>query len=256
MLVKRKQTYNEVSDLLGISVRTIQRSVDQIPLSSPKIPDAYTLVLGMDCTFLGRGLGVLLLRDPKNKRNINWVYVETETNQAYIREVKKLKSLGFNISGFVVDSRIGLAQDLTLIAPVQICQFHQQKIVYKYITKNPKLKAGKELKEIADILPSLQSGVFDILLEQWFKRWHQFLSERTYQEDQIHWNYTHDRLRSAYYSLKRNRPFLFTYQEYRHIPNTNNSLEGTFSYLKKKINIHTGMRIERKMRLINYHLSG
>lgn len=211
----------------------------------------------MDCTFLGRGLGLLLLRDPNKRKNINWVYVETETNQAYIREVLKLKSLGFNITGFVVDSRVGLAQDLTLIAPVQICQFHQQKIIYKYITKRPKLEAGKELKEIADILPTLRAGVFDILLQKWSEKWYTFLCERTYQEDGTHWNYTHDRLRSAYYSFKRNRPFLFTYQEYKQIPNTNNSLEGTFSYLKKKINIHTGMRIERKMKMkmINYHLS-
>lgn len=198
-------------------MRTIQRSIDKIPFIQPITPPAYSLVVGMDCTFLGRGLGVLLLRDPQKCRNINWVYIQTETNQAYIREVKKLKFLGFHFKGFVVDSRIGLAQELTLFAPVQICQFHQQKIIYKYITKKPKLDAGKELKEIADILPSLQSGIFDILLQKWFCRWKQFINERTYQEDEIHWNYTHDRLRSAYYSFKRNRPFLFTYQEYREI---------------------------------------
>ena len=209
----------------------------------------------MDCTFLGRGLGLLLLRDPNKRKNINWVYIETETNQAYMREVLKLKRLGFNITGFVVDSRVGLAQDLSLIAPVQICQFHQQKIIYKYITKKPKLEAGKELKEIADNITILQSGIFDILLQKWFEKWHKFLCERTYQEDGKLWNYTHDRLRSAYYSFKRNRTYLFAYEKYKQIPNTNNSLEGSFSYLKKKINIHTGMRIERKMKMINYHLS-
>jgi len=255
LLVVKKQTYKEISKELNISISTIQRYIDEIPLKNPVIPPPYSCVLGMDCTFLGKGLGLLLIRDPNRRYNINWVYIETETNIAYLREIHKLIQLGYKIKGFVIDSRSGLAQSLSHIAPVQICQFHQQKIVYKYTTKKPRLEAGKELKEIADILPKLQSQIFDLLLSRWYVRWKIFLRERTYQEDGIHWEYTHDRLRSAYYSLKRNRQYLFTYQTYKDIPNTNSSLEGSFSYLKKKLNIHTGMRIERKIKVINHHLS-
>jgi hypothetical protein len=208
----------------------------------------------MDVTFLGKGLGLLLLRDPNARKNINWVYLETETNIVYLREVSKLISQGFKIKGFVIDSRVGLAQSLSRIAPVQICQFHQQKIIYKYTTKRPKLEAGKELKHIADTLTKVSSIYFDLLLEQWHKKWKEFISERTYTEGK-HWGYTHQRLRSAYYSFVKNRPYLFTYEKLSEIPNTNNSLEGSFSYLKKKLYIHTGLRMERKIKVINHHLS-
>lgn len=251
----RKQTYKEIAKELNVSISTIQRSFDEIPFKNPVIPLPYPLVLGIDCTFLGKGLGLLLLRDPNRRQNINWIYIETETNISYLREVHNLIKLGYTIKGFVIDSRSGLAQSLEKIAPVQICQFHQQKIIYKYVTKRPKLEPGKELKEIADMLPKLQAGIFDTLLNMWYYKWNTFIRERTYHDDGIHWEYTHERVRSAYYSLIRNRKYLFTYQTHKDIPNTNNSLEGSFSYLKKKLNIHSGMRIERRIKVINHHLS-
>ncbi|OQB06514.1 MAG: hypothetical protein BWY19_00095 [bacterium ADurb.Bin212] len=62
---------------------------------------------------------------------------------------------------------------------------------------------------------------------------------------------SHKRVRSARHSLKNNLPFLFTYQKYPklNIPNTTNSLGGSFSHLKEKVGIHRGSRelIKRKM---------
>jgi hypothetical protein len=64
-----------------------------------------------------------------------------------------------------------------------------------------------------------------------------FLKERT-----INRHYTHKRLRSAYRSLRLNLPCLFTYQKYPelNIPNTTNSLDGCFAYLKKIVRVHRG----------------
>jgi hypothetical protein len=34
------------------------------------------------------------------------------------------------------------------------------------------------------------------------------------------------------------------------MPNTTNSLEGTFTHIKAKISVHSGLRIDRKQKLI------
>jgi len=65
--------------------------------------------------------------------------------------------------------------------------------------------------------------------------------------------YTHERLRSAYWSLRRNLPWLFTFEQYAEleIPNTTNALDGSFSDLKNKLRNHNGLSLERKKRFID-----
>ncbi len=83
-----------------------------------------------------------------------------------------------------------------------------------------------------------------------------FLKEKTFNHETERYHYTHRRTRSAYFSLKRNLDYLFTFYDHIElgIPNTNNSLEGYFSYLKKKVSIHNGLRRDRKIKLIFYLL--
>lgn len=68
--------------------------------------------------------------------------------------------------------------------------------------------------------------------------------------------YMRSRLRSAYLSLKRNMPLLWTFQENPTIglPNTNNGLEGIFSDIKTKLRVHSGISKEhRKKSLANIY---
>ena len=51
------------------------------------------------------------------------------------------------------------------------------------------------------------------------------MKEKSY-NDEGKWRYVHDKTRSAYNSLKRNLPYLFTYKNNNlDIPNTTNSIE-------------------------------
>ena len=77
--------------------------------------------------------------------------------------------------------------------------------------------------------------------------------EKTCHEDTGKWHYTHSRLRSAYRSLKTNLPYLFTYLEYPDldIPNTTNSIEGIFSNIKTKLRVHSGIKKQRKIKIID-----
>ena len=135
---------------------------------------------------------------------------------------------------------------------VQICQYHQQQIIQRYLTIRPKTQAGQELKILADSLTRTSEGLFSESLTAWHNRWEVFLKERSHAPDGKHWWYTHKRLRSAYRSLKTNLPCLFSYLRYPelHIPNTNNSLEGYFSRIKQLLNNHHGLKKWRRYKLI------
>jgi len=135
-----------------------------------------------------------------------------------------------------------------------MCHFHQKQIVKRYLTNNPKLEAGIELKNIVRFLCQTNKEDFTKNLTVWHQKWKVFLKERTY--DQFNpkkWHYTHKRLRSAYGSLKINLPYLFTYQEYPDlkIPNTTNSLDGYFSHLKELVKIHRGLNKTLKYKIID-----
>lgn len=130
-------------------------------------------------------------------------------------------------------------------------------IVKRYVTQNPKLEAGKELKNIVAQLSTSNKNDFKKLLEDWNLKWSEFLREKTFNPDTQKWHFNHRRIRSAYRSLKTNLPFLFTFQDYPdlNIPNTINSLEGVFSNLKTKTRVYTGLKYHRKAKLINEILS-
>lgn len=135
---------------------------------------------------------------------------------------------------------------------MQLCQFHQQKIVRRYLTKHPKTEAGKELKQIVDLLTKTDKESFTGLFCEWCEKWSDYLRERTVDTETGKSHYTHRRLRSAYLSVKRNLPLLFTWYDYidMGIPNTTNLIDGHFSNLKRRLNSHNGMSTERRKKLI------
>lgn len=141
-----------------------------------------------------------------------------------------------------------------------MCHFHQLAIIKRYLTSKPKLLPSKQLKQIAELLPETTEEKFIVLLEAWYFRWSDFLKEKTTVPGSKKWFYTHRKTRSAYRSLKTNLPFLFTYQRLKkqgiNCPNTNNSLEGSFAHLKDKVRLHRGLKLKRKLKLINQILAG
>ena len=206
----------------------------------------------MDTTYWGRNFGVMLFKDSYTKENLLKFYVKTETNALYIKGINELKRQGFEIVGIVCDGRKGLLQSFNEI-PVQMCQFHQAAIIRRYITKNPKLPASIELKELVAMMKMTDKESFEGGLELWFSKWELFLNERTTNPETGKSHYTHKRLRSAYRSLKNNLKWLFTWYDYieLNIPNTTNAIDGHFSDLKNKLRNHNGLSLARKRKFID-----
>ena len=134
-----------------------------------------------------------------------------------------------------------------------MCQFHQVAIIRRYITKNPKLPASIELKELVAMIKLTDRESFEGALNDWFTKWKDFLNERTTNTETGISYYTHKRLRSAYRSLKSNMPWLFTWYDCieLNIPNTTNAIDGHFADLKNKLRNHNGLSLNRKMKFID-----
>ena len=135
---------------------------------------------------------------------------------------------------------------------MQLCHFHQVKTVGRYLTRNPQTAAGKELWHLALTLKNSRRADFESSLKAWFKRHKDFFNERTKNPETGKSHYTHPRLRSAYFSLKRNIGNLFVFEEHPDlsIPNTTNLLDGAFAGLKRHLECHHGMRMANNVRFI------
>ncbi|MDO4776529.1 MAG: hypothetical protein Q4A06_03630 [Cardiobacteriaceae bacterium] len=141
--------------------------------------------------------------------------------------------------------------------PMQMCQFHQVQIIQRHFTRHPKSLAARELKALALTLKNSTQTGFEVALRAWHERHKAFLNERSTNPLTHQSRYTHTRLRSAYHSLKRNLPHLFTFERYPDlgIHNTTNLLEGRFADLKAKLRCHQGMKKENKVRFIKDYFS-
>lgn len=206
----------------------------------------------MDCVFFGRENGYLVVRDPHRKENVYWSEIARETLDEYQCARDTLESLGFEILAVAADGKPGL-KPLYKDIPIQMCHFHQKQIITRYLTRRPKLEAGKELRELVHCLGESEEECFAQELATWQDKWREFLNERTVNPETNTRPFTHRRLRSAYRSLKTNLPHLFTYKRHPelHIPNTTNGLEGSFSYLKELVRVHRGLNPDLKRKMIN-----
>lgn len=164
----------------------------------------------------------------------------------------QIEQEGFKILAIVLDGKPGV-REVFADVPVQMCQFHQSMIINRYLTTKPKLPAGIELREITLNLGNTNEDALLEALNDWYSKWQEFLKERTTNAVTGKWHYTHKRVRSAYRSLNTNLPYLFTYQKYPelNIPNTTNSLDGSFSPLKELVRIHRGINKEMKRKIVN-----
>lgn len=246
-----KQNYAQLAQKNDCSLRTIQRHLDKVkPIKLSEYESVANIL--MDTTYFGRVFGVMVFKDSLSGKILYKCYVKYETNNLYLQGIQEIRRRGIYIQSIICDGRKGLLSMFYDI-PVQMCQFHQVQIITRYLTRNPKTQASKELKDLVRKLTRLTRIEFQELLDQWYVKWEHFLKEKTISVEKNSKRYTHRKLRSAYFSLVRNIPWLFTFEENKElmIPNTTNALDGCFSDLKNKLRNHNGLSIQRKKKFID-----
>jgi len=115
-----------------------------------KVREPRAVNLVCDATFYGKRrdkLGTLVFKDVKTKEILIWKHIQSETVQDYRYLKEELIEIGYRIQSATLDGKRGLYKAFKDI-PIQMCHFHQKKIIQRYITMKPKLEASKELKKI------------------------------------------------------------------------------------------------------------
>ena len=249
-----RQTVLELASKYGHCERWIRQQIQQYqPYIKTPIPRAVTLV--MDATFFGKRedkFGVLVAKDSLCSEVLSYHFIRTEQVSDYKEMVNGLCKMGFTIKSITIDGKKGLVQAFNDI-PIQMCHFHQQAIMMRYLTRKPKLPAAIDLRRIAFYLSRTTQSRLTQLLDAWQNRHTPFLAERTSNLKTGRSRYTHQRVRSAHRSLRTQLPSLFTHHNHPdfNVPNTTNALDGgVFSPLKTLLRIHRGMSQELKIKLI------
>lgn len=252
----RRQTYAHLTLRYGKSEKTLRKHFDaHAPATGELRMPAHPVSLTIDATFFSRTDGLLVCR--AEGRNVYWTEIQSETIAAYAAVFDVLDAAGLQLSAVVIDGRKGVRQMLEkryLGLPIQHCQFHQLLTMTTKLTKRPKLLAAKELRRLSLTLTKSTQLAFTSALDAWYEQWADFLQERSYSnERKRQWRYTHERLRSAYFSLQRNLPWLFTYQVHPNlkIPNTTNSCDGSFGHWKAKVRLHRRLAKHRRKKMID-----
>jgi hypothetical protein len=142
------------------------------------ISSSKSIVELIDTTYWGRNFGVVVFKDWYTKRVLWRKFVRYETLADYQEGIEWLEGHSFKIAGVVCDGLRGIFQLLSHYN-VQMCQYHQLRIVQRYLTRKPELPASGELLELANLLAKTDKESFVGAFTEWCQRWDAFLKERT-----------------------------------------------------------------------------
>lgn len=252
-----KQTAAQLAEQYKCSRQTILRHLKAaIPKAQFATPSKANVI--MDTTYFKRSFGIMVLMDSISGKALFVSEVKYEANELYAQAIGSLKTKGIAIQSIVCDGRRGLPQMFAnMDIPVQLCQFHQVKTIIRYLTRHPKTEAGKALWRLVLTLKNSSQSDFQHHLQTWFEQYQSYLNERTINPETGKSRYTHQKLRSAYSSLKRNLDYLFVFEKYPElgVHNTTNLLDGAFAGLKRHLACHHGMNKENKVKFIKDYFS-
>lgn len=254
--VERKQPLAQLAVKYGVNEKTIRRDLEGMRYVH-KIAKYKDVTIQMDTTYWGRDFGLMVIRDALRGKVLWHKYVRHETIAQYVEGVDWLKRNGFRIYGVVIDGMKGLPQSLKPVW-VQMCQFHQMLIVRRYLTQEPDLEASAELLKLVNDMTKMDKDSFVGAFNEWHEKYEGIINERVHDKRIKRKTppYMRPRLRSAYLSVKRNMPLLWTFYDHPEtgLPNTNNALEGMFSDLKSKVRVHSGISKEHRKKLIDEYI--
>ena len=254
--VEGKQTLDQLALKYGVNERTIRRDLEGMRYVQ-KISKDKHVTIQMDTTYWGRRFGLMAIRDALRSKVLWRKYVTHETIADYMEGIHWLEKNHFKIYGVVIDGMKGLDKSLYPY-PVQLCQFHQMLIVRRYITQDPDIEASKALLDLTNDITRMDKESFVGALDDWYEKYKDVVNERV-QDRRIKRKtppYMRPRLRSAYLSLKRNMPLLWTFYDHPEIglPNTNNGIEGMFSDIKTKVRVHSGISRDNRKKLLDEYI--
>lgn len=242
----------DISERLDISERTVFRYLSRTTISENFADtNGREVVVLMDASYWGRNFGVVILKDNISGKVLWYKFIDhKERIDDYAEGIEYLEHNNFIIRGIVSDGLKGLRTRFSQYK-FQHCQFHQIQTVKLKLTNNPKTQAAIELLHLVKLMCHTDKESFIGLFNEWECKWSDFLKEKSTNEDGKS-SYKHQRLRSAWLSVKHNMEWLWTFYDNPKLklPNTNNAMEGLNSSIKDKLRRHKGISVVRRKELI------
>jgi len=99
----------------------------------------------------------MVLYDARSKRALTVTAIERETNALYMQAVAALREKGVVIQSIICDGKSGLLGVFPDV-PIQMCQFHQIKIIVRHLTRKPKSPAAQALRALLTLTESTQAA--------------------------------------------------------------------------------------------------
>ena len=125
-------------------------------------------------------------------------------------------------------------------------------------TRSDVSDASQDLLALVNMITKTDKESFIGAFNDWHEKYKEVLNERVHDKRIKRHTppYMRPRLRSAYLSLKRNMPLLWTFYDYPEtgLPNTNYGLEGLFSDLKSKVRVHSGLSKDHRKKLLDEYI--
>jgi transposase-like protein len=174
------------------------------------------------------------------------------TNREALRELKEdlraIKDIGIEIESVTCDGAANIIRAVKEVCPeavIQRCTFHISNEICIWLTKKPKSEAARELRTIAMALSSVKTNIdAQMWLKDfidWENKHHEYINEKSFDEESGRWWYTHKMLHRSFTHIKRAIPYMFNYTLYSKIPKTSNSIESFFGHLKDHLRLHRGL---------------
>lgn len=256
-----------MSDLANehkISKRTLQRIfadyLDNPPEIQPR-PNNKSILL-IDGTWFNRESCLVVYYDLSLAVPQLIRCSDRERFDEMVSDLEFLKQQGVNCIGAVSDGSNAILSALRAIfddVPKQRCLVHVQRQTLTWITQRPRMTAGIVLRKVClqinQIQTSQEKDRWLKLFMKWDRRFDEFLKERTYDSDNIHWRYAHRSLRKVRRHLFNALPDMFHYLENPALPKDTNRLEGgLFSWLKNRYRLHRGIKKTKRFKFLKWYL--
>lgn len=250
---------------LGVSERTWRAQTtwcwDIVP-PKPVTGEVYPVII-IDGIRIG-SLVCLIARTPQYV--VAWAWEPYESSGTWGELFNTLSAPGFVVCDGQKGMLLALLRSWSTTG-IQRCHFHVWQNVRSKLTLHPKTIAAQELLRLTRGLWQVYTPVDMARWQQRFRKWEEvygsYVKQRTYAMEQTpdrrKWWYTHGRLRSAYYQLRKlqeqNQLFTYVLNPEAAIPRNTNHMEGGInSQLRNKLKLHRGMSEKHQRRLVEWYL--
>jgi hypothetical protein len=255
--VLKGRTYESLSKQSGLSIASLKRHFHQhfdtlppeIVLPLPQLSHQYLIY---DALWFGRKFCCLAYRIYPDPLIIHHSIRKSERSTQIKNDLESIVERGYQIDGVVSDGAkgfIGATAQVFPHKPHQICLAHMHRQATRGLGRRPKEYQLQRLKSLADHVWKIESK--EALkwwlqeLNTWGKLNRSYLQEYTHDSKSGRWWYTHRNARSTLSKLIKASETSFKFLDQPLMPKTTNGMEGTFSNLRIKWQIHKGLKQER-----------